>query len=129
MPQVKIYGLRTSLEKHREDLSKAIHQALMSAFGMPEKKRFQRFIALEPEGFIFPEEKSQQYTIIEVSMFQGRSIEAKKQLIKLLYTHVHEHTGIANDDIEITLFETPMENWGLRGLPGDELMLSYQVKV
>jgi rRNA-processing protein FCF1 len=28
--------------------------------------------------------------------------------------------GIAPQDLEITIFETPKHNWGFRGLPGDE---------
>ena len=32
-------------------------------------------------------------------------------------------------DIEITIFETPRHNWGIRGLPGDELTLTYNVNV
>ncbi|OAD23186.1 transglutaminase-like protein [Candidatus Thiomargarita nelsonii] len=37
--------------------------------------------------------------------------------------------GIEPQDIEITLFETPMSNWGIQGMPGDELALNYKVKI
>jgi hypothetical protein len=37
--------------------------------------------------------------------------------------------GIHKNDVEITIFETPRENWGIRGLPGDELPLNYKVDV
>jgi phenylpyruvate tautomerase PptA (4-oxalocrotonate tautomerase family) len=31
-------------------------------------------------------------------------------------------------DVEITIHESPKENWGIRGKPGDELSLSYKVE-
>ena len=31
--------------------------------------------------------------------------------------------------VEITIYETPRGNWGIRGVPGDELMLGYKVEV
>ena len=37
--------------------------------------------------------------------------------------------GITAQYIEITVSETPMENWGIHGKPGDELALGYMVEV
>jgi len=127
--QVKIYGLEGSLAKHKESLSKSIHESLMEAFGLPENKMFHRFIMLDEENFKYPDDRSSNYTIIELSIFEGRSIETKKQLINLLYEKINKQTGIEENDIEITIFETPMSNWGIRGMPGDELALNYKVKV
>ncbi|WP_019508398.1 tautomerase family protein [Pleurocapsa sp. PCC 7319] len=129
MPQVKIYGLRENLEPKRFALSYAIHAALVEAIGTAEEKRFQRFIILEPEHFIFPNDRSNNYTIIEIMMFEGRSVEAKKNLIRLLYRKIAATTDITDQDLEITIFETPKSNWGLQGITGDELKLNYQVDV
>jgi 4-oxalocrotonate tautomerase family enzyme len=77
----------------------------------------------------YPPGRSERYTIIEISMFEGRSVETKKQLIRLLFERASARLGIAPDDLEITITETPRANWGIRGLPADELGLSYQVEV
>jgi phenylpyruvate tautomerase PptA (4-oxalocrotonate tautomerase family) len=74
-------------------------------------------------------ERTERYTIIELSMFEGRTVEAKKQLIRLLFNRLDKEFGIGNFDLEITIFETPKYNWGIRGLPGDELNLNYRVNV
>ncbi|MFW6362747.1 MAG: hypothetical protein ACOC0D_02780 [Spirochaeta sp.] len=37
----------------------------MECFGLPEIKRFQRFILSDPADFIHPEDRSEDYTIIE----------------------------------------------------------------
>ena len=62
-------------------------------------------------------------------MFEGRSIEAKKRLIRLLFERLERECGIAPMDVEVTIFETPQHNWGIRGVPGDELTLNYRIDV
>ena len=129
MAQIKIYGLKSNLEEKRTVISNAIHKAVMSALEYPPEKKFHRFISLENEEFIYPDDRSEKYIIIEISMFEGRSIEAKKTLIHELYSNIGSQAGIGAQDIEITIFETPKENWGIRGMPGDELTLNYKVEV
>ena len=129
MPQVKVYGLQENIAARRSTLSDAIHAALMEGIGTPESKRFQRFVVLEPANFIFPRDRTNNYTIIEISMFEGRSVAAKKNLIHLLYEKITSATDITLQNLEITIFETPQCNWGIRGIPGDELKLSYRVDV
>lgn len=129
MAQVKIYGLRNKLHEHKQALSVAIHQALMECFGLPSEKRFQRFIGLEADEFLFPVDRSEQYTIIELSIFAGRTPETKKRLIQTLFQRIAEQAGIQSQDVEITIFETPPAHWGIRGQPGDELTLDYRVEV
>ena len=61
-------------------------------------------------------------------MFEGRSTETKKLLIHELY-RTTTAIGLSAQDVEITITETPRANWGIRGVPGDELQLPYQVEV
>jgi phenylpyruvate tautomerase PptA (4-oxalocrotonate tautomerase family) len=129
MAQVKIYGLRAHLEPIRTHLSDVIHQCLVEVFKLPENKRFHRFIALGTSDFIYPEDRSDKYTILEIIMFEGRSLEAKKHLIRLLYERLAVAFGITAQDLEIVMIETSKHNWGIRGLPGDELALDYRVNV
>lgn len=129
MSQIKIYGLKDFLKGRKAKLSDAIHKAVVEALAYPVDKRFHRFISLDQSEFIFPGDRSDNYTIIEISMFEGRSIEAKKGLIRLLFQYIEEDAGIAPQDVEITIFETPKHNWGIRGQCADELVLNYKVGV
>jgi 4-oxalocrotonate tautomerase family enzyme len=128
MAQVKIYGLREYLAPVRGQLSTIIHSCVVDALAFPEDKRVHRFLLLDREDFIFTLGRSERYTIIEISMFEGRSTETKKQLLRLLMDRISSGLGMHVDDIEITIFETPRQNWGIRGLPADELQLSYKVE-
>ncbi|WOE31597.1 MULTISPECIES: tautomerase family protein [unclassified Acinetobacter] len=129
MSQIKIYALNETIELHRDHLSKAIHQALVKELKYPEEKKFQRFIPLESKNFLYPSDRSTSYIIIEISMFAGRTSKTKKALIQTLFDNINNLCGIDSNDIEITIFETPKENWGIRGKNADELQLNYKVNV
>ena len=129
MSQIKIYGLKTNLDKNKSQISTAIHNAVMESLNYPKDKKFHRFIPMEKDCFIYPCDRTVNYLIIEISMFEGRSVDAKKSLIHNLYVNIQKDVGISANDVEITIFETPKQNWGIRGLPADELMLNYKVEV
>ncbi|MBT2588333.1 tautomerase family protein [Arthrobacter sp. ISL-95] len=68
-----IYGHQRSIEQRRASLSNAIHAAIVSTLDYPPEKKFQRFIPLADADFIHPEDRGEDYTIIEISMFEGRT--------------------------------------------------------
>lgn len=129
MAQVKIYGLRSHLSPIIPAVSDTIHSCVIDALQYPPDKRAHRFIALESGEFFYPAGRTEKYTIIEFSMFEGRSVEAKKTLIRLLFERFQTRLDISPTDLEMTIFETPRHNWGFRGLPGDEHQLNYKVEV
>lgn len=129
MSQIKIYAEHETIQQHRKHLSYAIHDALVSAFNYPKEKCFQRFIELDKENFIYPDDRSSFYTIIEISMFEGRSVQAKKMLIQMIFANIQQYCNISSNDVEITIFETPCSHWGIRGKNADELFLNYQLNV
>lgn len=129
MGQIKIYGMKEKLNPVKDTLSNVIHSCMVEALKYPADKKFHRFFPMEKEDFIFASGRTTSYTIIEISMFEGRTIEAKKRLIQLLFERIEDHLHISPKDVEITIFETPKHNWGIRGYPGDELELNYKVTV
>ena len=129
MAQIKIYGIDTHLNPVKAKLSEVIHSCVVDALQFPIDKRAHRFFPLDRSDFFYPAGRTERYTIIEISMFEGRSVETRKRLIRLLFERNHAELGISSHDIEITIFETPKHNWGFRGLPGDEIGLNYKVEV
>jgi hypothetical protein len=129
MAQIKVYGLKDQLEPIREKLSISIHQCVMEALGLPEDKRAHRFFPLEKENFYMPGGRSEAYTIIEISMIEGRSVETRKRLVRLLFDRIRDEIGIEYQDIEVCIYESPAANWGFRGFHGDEVKLNYEVNI
>ena len=129
MAQIKIYGGRESLEAMKSQLSDVIHSCVVEALAFPADKRFHRFFALDENDFLFPSDKSSRYTIIEISMMEGRATETKKRLIHLLFERAQSELGLSPHDLEIAITEMPKGNWGFRGQTGEEIALNYKVEV
>ncbi len=127
MAQVKIYGRRSVWGARRTEVSDLLHAALTTAWHLPEDKRFHRFVLLSDDDLIAP--RSAAYLIIEIICFEGRSSEAKRALIAAVYDDVASALGLPADDLELTILESPRENWGIRGGSGEELQLGYRVDV
>jgi 4-oxalocrotonate tautomerase family enzyme len=127
--QIKIYGIGAELNPIKTKLSEVIHSCVVEALQFPADKRAHRFFPLDAADFFYPAGRSPRYTIIEISMFEGRSVEAKKRLIRLLFERIQAEFGISPEDVEVTITETPKHNWGFRGLPGDEIGLNYKIDV
>ncbi|MEV1167592.1 tautomerase family protein [Nonomuraea sp. NPDC049784] len=124
MAQVKVYGRRDVWAGRQREISDLVQSCLVSAWGLPPEKRFHRFLLLDEDDFVCPG-RSENYLIIEVICFTGRSDDAKRALIREIY----DRSGYDPEDVEITIIEMPKTNWGIRGVPADELTLSYKVDV
>ncbi|MDC0682816.1 tautomerase family protein [Sorangium atrum] len=129
MAQVKIYGIKEKLNPVKEALSRVIHACVMEALQMPQDKRAHRFFPMESEDMLAPGGRTDAYTIIEISMITGRSVETKKKLVRLLFDKIRDEVGIDHQDIEICISESPPHDWGFRGMHGDEVKLNYKINL
>jgi phenylpyruvate tautomerase PptA (4-oxalocrotonate tautomerase family) len=76
-----------------------------------------------------PPDKSENYIFVEILLFPGRSLEAKRKLYASIVRRFAE-LGISPNDVFIVLQEPPMENWGIRGgQPASDVDLGYDVMV
>ncbi|WP_028046564.1 tautomerase family protein [Cellulomonas sp. URHE0023] len=127
MAHVKIYGRRDVWQDRRGSVSDAVHRAIVGTWGLPPEKRFHRFFLLDADDLVAP--RSNDYLVIEVLCFTGRSVAARRALIAAFFDDVAPTLGLTADDLEIIIIESPPENWGIRGVSGDELSLDYRVDV
>lgn len=129
-PLVKIEIRKGKSDEYKKALLDGVHDALVEAIKIPDYDRFQRLHELDAINFEAPETKSDNVTIIEITMFQGRSIEAKKALYSTIVNNLAKNPGINGNDITIVLIEPPLENWGVKGgKPANEVDLGFEIKV
>jgi phenylpyruvate tautomerase PptA (4-oxalocrotonate tautomerase family) len=129
MPFAEIEVCRSRTPEQVQALIEAVHQSLREAFKIPERDRHIRYIEHKPEHFAIPPDKSENYTLVEITLFPGRSAQAKKVLFRSIVTRF-EILGIPRSDVYIVLNEQPLENWGLRGgIPASELDLGFKLDV
>jgi phenylpyruvate tautomerase PptA (4-oxalocrotonate tautomerase family) len=107
----------------------AVQNALLSALKIPDYDRDIVLDLYEPDRRIVPAGRSERYTRIEVILFSGRSLDAKKSLYQAVVANLHE-LGVPTSEIKIVLLEAPPEDWGLRGgQPASEIDLGFRIDV
>jgi phenylpyruvate tautomerase PptA (4-oxalocrotonate tautomerase family) len=107
----------------------AVYRAQREGLKVPESDRQIRYVEHAPEHFHVPPGRGENYTVVEIKIFAGRSLEAKRALYRAVVRNLGE-IGIAPEDVLIVLDEIPRENWGLRGgVPASEIDLGFKVEV
>lgn len=102
----------------------------MDSCKIPDYDRNQRIIEIEKENFEFPPNKTEDFLLIEITAFKGRSYEAKKMLYQSIVDHLEQKLGIPRTDIMIVVHEPPLENWGIAGgKPANEVDLGFKIDV
>ncbi len=128
MPSTRIETRRGWIGSNRAGLLEAVQRALVSGILIPETDRCVRLMEYDEDAFITGADKGPRYTVIEISLFTGRTIEAKRRLYAAIVSELAPF-GLAAHDIKVILNEVPRENWGLRGRPGSEIDLGFKVDV
>jgi len=129
MPIARIEVRKNWPAEKRQYLIQALHAAMVEALKIPERDKQIRFVEYRPEHFAVPPGATENYTLVELSMFPGRSLEAKRHLYQRIVKRFGE-IGIKPKDIFIVLNEVPRENWGIRGgVPASEVDLGFKVNV
>jgi len=115
MPLVKINMIKGKDTKYKKKVLDSVHNGLMSSLGIDDWDRFQRIIEIPREDFEIPPEKTDNFLIIELTIFPGRTKEQKKKAIENITKELVDNLEIAKTDVFIVIYDPPMENWGLGG--------------
>jgi len=130
MPLVKVEILKGKTQEYKKAILDGVHSALVEAFKIPENDRIQRLYELEKDCFEIPANKTEKMTLIELTVFKGRSLEAKRNLYSAIVRNLAQSPGIDGKDIFIVINELPMENWGVKGgLPASEVDFGFNIEV
>lgn len=127
MPTVKIELLAGKSKKSLFNIRDLVMDAVAESLQLPENDRNIRIIEYETGMF---QMKPPYEMLIEISMFAGRTKETKKKLYQTIVHALDSNKLIEKEKILITLNEQALENWGGQGgIPGDEMMLGFTVKI
>lgn len=80
MPSTRIETRAGWLGTRHADLISAVQAALVEGIRIPETDRTIRILEYPSESFAAKPGAGPHYTIVEINMFSGRSIEAKRRL-------------------------------------------------
>lgn len=129
MPLVKIETRKAWDTSQKKAIIEAVHASMREALLIPENDRTIRFQKYAAEDFEVPPDKSENYILVEITLFSGRSLQAKRALYQGIVTGLGR-LGIVAGDVFIMLHEVPLDNWGIRGgIPASEVDLGFKVGV
>ena len=115
MPLVRVDIIKGKTEEYKAKLLNCIHEGLVESIGIESWDRFQRVVEIDKQDFETSPEKTDDFMIIEITMFKGRTKEQKKALIQKVTSNLVNELNIKATDVFIVISEPPNENWGFAG--------------
>lgn len=110
-------------------LIEAVQAAMIDTIKIPEWDRDIVVDLYDESRRIVPKGHSERFTRVEIALFAGRSMEAKRNLYRSMVEKL-EGVGVPKAETKIILLEVPMQNWGLRGgQAASEIEISFKVDV
>ncbi len=118
-------------DAEKRGMVRAVRAALSDALRAPAEDPLVRLVEYSRDVFSipYPDRHGDAYTLVEVTMFAGRSMEAKRRLYGAIVRGLGEF-GVPPEDVLIVIHEPPMENWGVDGgMPASEVDVGFKVDV
>ena len=129
MPDVLIEVRGDWLGTRKGDFIEAIQDGIVTTLKTPKDDKILRLIEHAPESFSFPRWAGERFTHIEITMFVGRTIEAKRSLYRALVENL-EPFGVPEGDVKIILIEMDPSNVGMRGgRAASDVELGYETAI
>ena len=129
MPVIRVEIREGWSPAEKAGLLDAIHAAAVQALKVPDEDRTQILTEHPAEAFELPPGTGDRFTLVEVTMFAGRSADAKRRLSRAVVANLAGR-GVPASDVLIVLHEVPLESWGIRGgTPASDVDLGFEVGV
>jgi phenylpyruvate tautomerase PptA (4-oxalocrotonate tautomerase family) len=129
LARIEILTGRTAA--YRREMVQAVRSALSESLQAPREDPLVRLVEYAANEFSlpYPDRHSERFTLIEVTMFAGRSMNTKRRLYEAIVQRL-SGLGVPEQDILIVIHEPAMHNWGVDGgLPASEVELGFKVDI
>jgi phenylpyruvate tautomerase PptA (4-oxalocrotonate tautomerase family) len=115
MPLVRIDLRKGKDAAYRQAVGRAVYEAMIGV-GVPVNDRFMVVNEHDAGNFQFDPDylgihRTDDLVIVQITWNEGRTVEQKKQLYKLIAEGLAKSPGIRKEDIFIGLIEVRKENW------------------
>jgi phenylpyruvate tautomerase PptA (4-oxalocrotonate tautomerase family) len=124
--RIDVVGRRRDEERRR--LVLVVREAIVEALQVPADDPTVQLVELDPACVLRPFDASERYTLVTITMFAGRSLEAKRRLYEGL-TNRFVGLGVPREEIDIVLHEPPLECWARGGVPAFERDIPFDIDV
>jgi phenylpyruvate tautomerase PptA (4-oxalocrotonate tautomerase family) len=128
LARIEILEGRTADEKRA--MVEAVRAALSDALRAPGDDPLVRLAEYSPGQFSlpYPDRHSDRFALVEVTMFEGRTMDTKRRLYSEIARRLSE-VGVLTQDVLIVLHEPPMHNWSNGSTPATETDIGFKVDI
>jgi phenylpyruvate tautomerase PptA (4-oxalocrotonate tautomerase family) len=114
-------------EERRQVLA-ALQAGVVAALAVPAGDPTISIVEVPGTSMLVPEHASAQYALVTVTLFAGRSVDAKRVLCRAL-TEALTAGGVPAGDVDVVLVEQPLENWARAGVLACDRDLGFEIDV
>jgi len=116
MPLVRISLMQGKPAHFGKEVGEIVYQAMLSAITIPAHDHFQVITEHDHNSLIYDPtyldiERTDGFLVIQITLNEGRTPEAKKALYQEIAQRLHATLGIRTEDVFINLVEVKKENW------------------
>jgi phenylpyruvate tautomerase PptA (4-oxalocrotonate tautomerase family) len=126
MPIVHVHVRAGRPPGRKKAILDGLHSAFVEAFRIPDQDRNQILHEHAPEHF--ESQKGPDFTLVEATVFPGRSADAKRALYAAIARNL-EAAGVPRVAVLVVLHEPTLECWGIRGVAATDVALGFKVDV
>lgn len=117
------------LDGKQTEFLKAIHRAVAESLQTPVDEPLARLLMHSHDSYLIPDAAGERFTRIEIVLFRGRTLDAKRQLYRSIVRNLVPF-GIPPEDVKVVLVEVRAEDVGFRGgQAACDVDLGYSTKV
>jgi phenylpyruvate tautomerase PptA (4-oxalocrotonate tautomerase family) len=114
MPFVRITLSADRPQSQRDAIAEGVHNAMISAIGIPKGDRFQVVDAQPSTGLHFDPDyldvDRRDPVLVEITLVTGRNRGLKQALYREIATHISD-AGVRPEDVMVILHENTREDW------------------
>lgn len=116
MPLVRISLMKGKPEGFGKKVGAVVYRAMADTISVPAKDNFQIITEHDSNGLIYDPSyldipRSDGIVFIQITLNEGRSVEAKKALYRTVAERLHAELGVRVADVFVNLVEVKKENW------------------
>jgi hypothetical protein len=117
------------LNGRQTEFLKALHNAVVESLQTPGDEPLARLLMHSTDSYLIPRAAGERFTRIEIVLFKGRTLEAKRRLYQTIVRNLSPF-GIPSEDVKVVLVEVTPEDVGFRGgQAACDIDLGYSTKV
>lgn len=116
MPLVRIDLAAGKPPEYRRSVGEVVYDAMVATLNVPPNDRFQLITEHAPGDFVIDPtylgiDRSPDCLVIQVTLNEGRTVEAKRAFYKALADGLHARLALRREDVFVNLVEVRKENW------------------